>query len=41
VQGAAVDIGGYYHPDHELVAAVMRPSGALNEALAEFQQLRV
>ena len=35
VQGSAVDIGGYYHPDQEMVAAVMRPSPALNEALAE------
>ncbi|MFT4210557.1 MAG: NADP-dependent isocitrate dehydrogenase [Microbacterium sp.] len=30
VQGSPVDIGGYYHPDPELVAAVMRPSATLN-----------
>jgi isocitrate dehydrogenase len=30
VQGSPVDIGGYYHPDHELVSQVMRPSATLN-----------
>ncbi|MBZ4486985.1 NADP-dependent isocitrate dehydrogenase [Microbacterium sp. cx-55] len=30
VQGAPVEIGGYYHPDAELVTAVMRPSATLN-----------
>ena len=30
VQGSSVDIGGYYHPDPELVAEVMRPSATLN-----------
>jgi len=30
VQGSPVDIGGYYHPDEELVAQVMRPSATLN-----------
>lgn len=30
VQGKPVDIGGYYHPDVEKVAAVMRPSATLN-----------
>jgi isocitrate dehydrogenase len=30
VQGSAVDIGGYYHPDAQLVEAVMRPSTTLN-----------
>ncbi len=30
VQGVAVDIGGYYHPDAAKAAAVMRPSGTLN-----------
>lgn len=30
VQGEAVEIGGYYHPDAELVTAVMRPSATLN-----------
>src|SRR6202012_3884414 len=35
VQGDAVDIGGYYAPDHEMTTAVMRPSKTLNDALAE------
>ncbi|GAA1983857.1 NADP-dependent isocitrate dehydrogenase [Microbacterium pumilum] len=30
VQGSPADIGGYYHPDVELVARVMRPSQTLN-----------
>ena len=30
VQGEPVDIGGYYHPDPERVAKVMRPSATLN-----------
>ena len=30
VQGAAADIGGYYHPSVEKKAAVMRPSATLN-----------
>ncbi len=30
VQGEPVEIGGYYHPDVELVARVMRPSATLN-----------
>jgi isocitrate dehydrogenase len=34
VQGQAVDIGGYYMPDAEKVAQVMRPSKTFNEALA-------
>ncbi len=34
VQGAPVDIGGYYHPDVDLVASAMRPSATLNAALA-------
>ncbi|EME19944.1 NADP-dependent isocitrate dehydrogenase [Rhodococcus triatomae] len=34
VQGNQVDIGGYYAPDAELTAAVMRPSKTFNEALA-------
>ena len=29
-QGSPVDIGGYYHPDNNLVEAVMRPSTTLN-----------
>ena len=32
-QGAPVDIGGYYHPEPEMIAAAMRPSATLNEAL--------
>jgi isocitrate dehydrogenase len=34
VQGEPVDIGGYYRPDPEKAAAVMRPSATFNEALA-------
>jgi isocitrate dehydrogenase len=34
VQGHAVDLGGYYRPDPEKAAAVMRPSPTLNDALA-------
>jgi isocitrate dehydrogenase len=30
VQGKPVDIGGYYYPDVEKVAAIMRPSATLN-----------
>lgn len=30
VQGAPVDIGGYYHPDTQRVSAVMRPSATFN-----------
>ncbi len=33
-QGGAVDLGGYYRPVDEQVAAVMRPSNTLNAALA-------
>ena len=32
-QGAAVDIGGYYLPDADKVAAAMRPSPTLNAAI--------
>ncbi|ORM30675.1 NADP-dependent isocitrate dehydrogenase [Williamsia sp. 1135] len=32
-QGEPVDIGGYYFPDPEVTAAVMRPSKTFNEAL--------
>jgi isocitrate dehydrogenase len=32
-QGNAVDIGGYYHPDHHLTTGVMRPSATLNALL--------
>ena len=34
VQGSPVDIGGYYLPDADKLAASMRPSATLNEALA-------
>ena len=33
VQGHPVDIGGYYYPDREKTAAVMRPSKTLNAIL--------
>jgi isocitrate dehydrogenase len=33
VQGEPVEIGGYYRPDEERVAAAMRPSATLNAAL--------
>jgi isocitrate dehydrogenase len=35
VQGSPVDLGGYYRPDPQKTAAVMRPSTTFNEALAE------
>lgn len=34
VQGSPADIGGYFAPDEEKTAAVMRPSTTFNEALA-------
>ena len=34
VQGKAVDIGGYYHPDPAKASAAMRPSSTLNAILA-------
>jgi isocitrate dehydrogenase len=34
VQGKPVEIGGYYHPNRELVAAAMRPSATFNGILA-------
>ncbi len=34
VQGVAVEMGGYYRPDGELIAAAMRPSSTLNSALS-------
>lgn len=33
-QGSPVDVGGYYRPDPDRVAAAMRPSATLNELLA-------
>jgi isocitrate dehydrogenase len=40
VQGEPTDIGGYYRPDLERVAAAMRPSNTLNEALASLSASR-
>jgi isocitrate dehydrogenase len=34
VQGAPVDVNGYYLPDSDLVFKAMRPSDTLNELLA-------
>ena len=34
VQGQPADIGGYFRPDADKAAAVMRPSKTLNDALA-------
>ena len=34
VQGAPVDLGGYFRPDADRAATVMRPSATFNEALA-------
>jgi isocitrate dehydrogenase len=33
VQGSAVDLGGYYHPDSKKAATAMRPSPTFNAAL--------
>ncbi len=38
VQGAPVDLGGYYRPDPAKANAVMRPSKTFNEALALLQR---
>jgi isocitrate dehydrogenase len=35
-QGDAVDLGGYYFADSDLMLAAMRPSEILNEAIASF-----
>jgi len=35
VQGVAMDIGGYFHPDEGLASRAMRPSDTLNRILAE------
>jgi len=35
VQGQRVDIGGYYQPDVEKLAHVMRPSATFNKVLAQ------
>ena len=39
IQGVAVELGGYYHPDPELAAAAMRPSATLNAALGSASQV--
>ena len=36
VQGAAVDLGGYYHPCEQTVVTVMRPSTIFNDAIDGF-----
>src|SRR5690625_7775658 len=35
VQGQKADLGGYYKPDAEKVAAIMRPSSTFNRILGE------
>ena len=37
-QGEPVEIGGYYFPDPEITAAVMRPSKTFNDALASARE---
>lgn len=37
VQGKAVDIGGYYHPDLAKLAKAMRPSATLDAALSQLR----
>ncbi|MPZ48858.1 MAG: NADP-dependent isocitrate dehydrogenase [Dehalococcoidia bacterium] len=37
VQGATVDLGGYYRPDPEKADSVMRPSGTFNKVLSRLQ----
>ena len=39
MQGSPADIGGYYRPDADKAAAVMRPSATFNEALASLGEL--
>ena len=34
VQGSPVDLGGYFHPNHDLASAAMRPSATLNAIVA-------
>ncbi|MEO5829566.1 MAG: NADP-dependent isocitrate dehydrogenase, partial [Rhodanobacter sp.] len=38
VQGHAVEIGGYYHPDLDKVGKAMRPSATMNAALAQLSK---
>ncbi|RKW69485.1 NADP-dependent isocitrate dehydrogenase [Galactobacter caseinivorans] len=37
-QGVAVELGGYYHPDEDKVAAAMRPSATLNAIIDGFKK---
>jgi isocitrate dehydrogenase len=37
VQGAPVDLGGYYRPDPAKADAVMRPSKTFNEAVSRLR----
>ncbi|WOO43370.1 NADP-dependent isocitrate dehydrogenase [Rubellicoccus peritrichatus] len=37
-QGDAVDVGGYYRPDHKKASVAMRPSSTLNDALQAIQE---
>ncbi len=37
-QGSSVDIGGYYRPDPELMAAAMRPSEAFSDAVSDLAE---
>jgi isocitrate dehydrogenase len=41
VQGSPADIGGYYRPDGDKAAAVMRPSETFNAALASLKRMDV
>ncbi|KZZ15523.1 isocitrate dehydrogenase [Oleiphilus sp. HI0079] len=36
-QGQPVDVGGYYHPNQELVSSAMRPSATLNKIIDSFK----
>jgi isocitrate dehydrogenase len=38
VQGAPVDIGGYYHPDEARTSTAMRPSPTLNAVLDDLSR---
>jgi len=38
-QGAPVDLGGYYRPDHKKAEAAMRPSATLNSILSGFSDV--
>ena len=40
VQGEPVDIGGYFHPDVDKCATVMRPSATFNATLDAFTTSR-